>query len=300
MSISRKWWIRLASGMVLSATAFGLVGNPAFCAEKYYLDGVLAYQQKNYHVARGIFERLHREKPQDVKITYYLAITHARLGEVSEARNLYQAVINTDPESSAAQLAREGMRYLPDPDRLDAPPRVSLESPASEAVDQRAVHELIGPSEQSPSAEEEMPQLKLTPVHLSSEEIRKSAAAGAADEPAYQARSAYDHPANHRIVSDNNTTESGQTQNPQTPAPAMNPQDMMAWQMMMMGMGNPNGVNPMMMMNPTMMNPMMGQMYGQNGDSQGGFQMDPQAYSTLMMNQMLQNFDVMGGHNNDR
>lgn len=80
-------------------------------------------------------------------------------------------------------------------------------------------------------------------------------------------------------------------------ANGMSPQDMMMWQMMMSQMGgngnnNNNGMGGGMPF-------MMPQMQGGQSANGAPMNMDPNVLSTMMMNQMMQNFDFSGDNNKD-
>lgn len=73
--------------------------------------------------------------------------------------------------------------------------------------------------------------------------------------------------------------------------PAVSPQDMMLWQMMMAQMGGAQGKGGMAM-------PWMYMMPGMSGDGTTP-PIDPAVMSNLLMNQMMQNFSLDGGKLND-
>ncbi len=87
--------------------------------------GVKAYREGNYRQAGKVFEALHRQAPEHAKVTYYLAITAAQLGRFQQAKSLYGEILTLDPNGEAAQLAQEGLKYLPPETSLDLPPRFS-------------------------------------------------------------------------------------------------------------------------------------------------------------------------------
>ena len=95
--------------------------------------GVKAYREGNYRQAGKVFEALHRQAPENAKATYYLAITEAQLGRFQQAKNLYTEILTLDPKGEAAQLAQEGLKYLPPETSLDLPPRFSQANPAHDA-----------------------------------------------------------------------------------------------------------------------------------------------------------------------
>lgn len=116
--------------LLTAITAFCLLGIPTpshseALAPKGFQEGVQAYREGNYASAYDRFYKLHKEHPENSGITYYLAMTQAQLGRFQQARGLYEEIVLLDPNSRAAELAKEGLRYLP-PDNgttLDLPPR---------------------------------------------------------------------------------------------------------------------------------------------------------------------------------
>lgn len=109
--------------LVAFALGFLLFAAPGW-ADTDYLAGVQAYRQGQYAQAMQIFEDLHWAHPEDSRMTYYLAISEAQLGRYQQARQHYEEILTLDPNSEAARLAQEGLRYLPaDTAALDLPPR---------------------------------------------------------------------------------------------------------------------------------------------------------------------------------
>jgi len=90
-----------------------------------YDDGVKAYRDGDYDQAAKIFKTLHKAQPEQVGITYYLAMTSAQQRNYGEARRLYQEVITLDPQGEAGQLSKEGLANLPalSATGLDKPPK---------------------------------------------------------------------------------------------------------------------------------------------------------------------------------
>lgn len=86
--------------------------------------GVQAYRDGQYKQAESIFSGLHKQYPEEARITYYLAISNAQLGRFKQARALYQEVLLLNPNGESSQLAQEGLNYLPpDENKFDRPPR---------------------------------------------------------------------------------------------------------------------------------------------------------------------------------
>lgn len=197
-----------------------------------FADGVRLYREGQYAKALNIFERLHQDNSTDVNTTYYLAITSAQLGRFKQAKGFYEQIVLLDPNGKAAQLAKDGMKYLPDThEALDLPPKFQAQIQAN------------------------------------------SPATGTPPQSANQP---------------------GAPQQAQASNSGMSPQDLQAIQMMMM-MGGGNGGMGGMNQN----NPMGGMMPGMMG-GQGMQGMDPNIMSTMMMNQMMQNFDLSGGKSDNQ
>jgi hypothetical protein len=121
-----------------AAVVFCLWGLPApahseALAPKGFQEGVQAYREGHYASAYDRFYKLHKEHPENSGITYYLAMTQAQLGRFQKAKALYEEIILIDPNSRAAELAKEGLRYLPASDgaTLDLPPRFQSTPAAS-------------------------------------------------------------------------------------------------------------------------------------------------------------------------
>ena len=102
-----------------------LSSHSAFEASPIFEEAVQAYREGRYPQADKLFTNLHRQTPENTKITYYLAITEAQLGRFQAAKKLYTEVLTLDPKGEAASLAQEGLKYLPPEIGLDLPPRFS-------------------------------------------------------------------------------------------------------------------------------------------------------------------------------
>lgn len=178
--------------------------------------------------ARRLFAGLHKQTPEDSRVTYYLAITEAQLGRFQSAKKLYEEILALDPNGQAAELARQGLQYLPAETSLDLPPRFQ----------------------------------------------------GNASPPA--------------PTSSNTPSASPQAAPPMSTPNGMSMQDWMALQMMLGQNGNASsGANPTAMM-PWMMqqNP--------NNPTSGNPVYDPNVMSTMLMNQMLNNFSMESNKDDNR
>ncbi len=104
---------------------------PLAWAEDPFMAAVQLYRSGQYAEAEKQFAGMHAAQPEDVRVTYYLAMTEAQLGRYQQARSLYQQVLLLDPQGEAAALAQQGLQYLPsDNPGLDMPPRFQVEAPA--------------------------------------------------------------------------------------------------------------------------------------------------------------------------
>lgn len=236
---SHKRLLQIGYGLLVCLMLTGL--QSGWCESENGADpaafesGVREYREGQYGKAFDIFKRMHQEHPENVNATYYLAITQAQLGRFQKAKALYDEIVLLAPNSQAAELAREGLGYLPVTAgaSLDLPPRFQEGKAAG------------------PGAKVKYPEIS---------------AAKAPDSQVPQA------------AAQNN---------------GMSPQDMQAFQMMMMMGGGGGGQNnPMGMMLPYMMG-------GQQNGTGGSGGMDPNIMSTMMMNQMLQNFSLGNDNNNN-
>lgn len=120
------WILPLCGGICLSffpAMAENVLEKPT-PSENTTLDaGIRAYREGHYPQAFQQFEPLHAQHPENTKLTYYLAITQARLGNFQEAKRYYEEVLALDPRGEAATLAKQGLNYLPIANTgLDLPP----------------------------------------------------------------------------------------------------------------------------------------------------------------------------------
>jgi hypothetical protein len=256
----RKEWIFRITFCICLAMAGYFATIPKSSAEETerFTEAVSIYRAKQYPQALYLFEQLHQEAPENLRATYYLAISHAQLGNWAEAKKHYQEILLLDPNSTLAKAAKKGLAALPvDPpetrraetpsDDLDAPPtKAQLETHPAEAV-AAASSNNTSASPMQPSA-----QATLTP-------------------------------------------------------PTLDPQ-IMQQMLMMQVMGNMsgnaqqagttsmNGFNPMTMMTPGMLPQNVPAQINGSGTPYGGNNtpMDPETFSSMMMNQMLQNMDLGG------
>jgi tetratricopeptide (TPR) repeat protein len=109
--------------------------NSAFEANPVFEEAVQAYREGRYPQADKLFTNLHRQTPENTKVTYYLAITEAQLGRFQAAKKMYTEVLTLDPKGEAARLAQEGLKYLPPEIGLDLPPRFSPQDQSHASVD---------------------------------------------------------------------------------------------------------------------------------------------------------------------
>lgn len=94
-----------------------------------FYQGVKAYREGDYKQANRSFAALHKQAPENTRITYYLAISEAQLGRFQQAKKLYSEIISLDPNGKAASLAKQGLDYLPKETELDLPPRFEAAVP---------------------------------------------------------------------------------------------------------------------------------------------------------------------------
>jgi tetratricopeptide (TPR) repeat protein len=100
-----------------------LFPNQAVMEDSQFSMGVKAYREGDYIQARRTFYSLHKPHPENTKVTYYLAITEAQLGRFQNAKKLYEEILSLEPHGETADLAKEGLKYLPAETALDLPPR---------------------------------------------------------------------------------------------------------------------------------------------------------------------------------
>lgn len=219
------------STLLLILSPGGFTAPPSIPAEMLdtYDQGVMAYRDGHYDKAHKIFRQLVKQAPQSVEGQYYYAITLAQLGRFKEAKAAYEAVIRMAPQSEAAALAQEGLQSLPDPDRLDAPPR-------------------------------------------------------------FQAQNLQSNP----VATQSGTGEHSAQQPQQNASPFGNVDPQMLQTMMMMGAfgGGGNGFNPMMI---PLMQSLTRPQNGKPGEAPYGPAIPPESLSTMMMNQMMMDFNPFFG-----
>jgi len=120
--------LALTGVLMLSPTGWA---KPQGDPHQRYDAGVTLYRQGDYQHAMAAFKDAVEAMPESQEAQYYYAMTLAQLGRFEEARKAYQAVITLAPNTPAAQMAQQGLQYLPDPSALDAPPKFQqTEKPA--------------------------------------------------------------------------------------------------------------------------------------------------------------------------
>ena len=116
--------------------------------EQWFAMASQAYRDKQYPEALALLEQVEHQAMQQLQpvpdnVLYYLAITHVQLGNWSQAKSYYQAVMMQSPGSSAAQQAKAGLGILEKrfyPDTLTtlrpsvAMPQDDLTEPAYQSV----------------------------------------------------------------------------------------------------------------------------------------------------------------------
>lgn len=127
----------------------------ALAADDFGLsDGIQAYRDGDYSKAEKTFQQGHQQHPEDSRVTYYLAITEAQLGRFKQAKSLYQEILTLDPNSEAAQLAKEGLSYLPTEEGMDKPPR--FQGKKQEQVSDPGEKTAMAPTNQLPTTQNGM------------------------------------------------------------------------------------------------------------------------------------------------
>ncbi|MDX2084439.1 MAG: tetratricopeptide repeat protein [Candidatus Melainabacteria bacterium] len=286
-----RWYRRTSTAMALVLLGSCLLGTGALQAKPLepnaqLNEAVACYRQGKYDLARRQLVPLVEQFPENTKAAYYLAITQANLGQIRAARGLYERIVLLDPESEEAHLAREGLSYLPENEPpLDPPPRL---------VDHAKSH--VQSHVQSH-------------VHSPPKSQTSSTAAVGTTAQAGQAMGSVSSEAGAALPEGISAPLQTADQKPDQSAAL---QQWMAMQTMMSvlggnqpggagGMGAANqGVNPMQwMLNPALMNGsgMPPSSTGAEGNTGPAF--DPEAMSSLLMNQLMQNMSLEGNHNKD-
>ncbi|MEB3287787.1 MAG: tetratricopeptide repeat protein [Vampirovibrionales bacterium] len=258
----RKFSLQSALALVIGTISTLTVSAAEFNAPKGFMDGVQAYRAGEYKKAEKILNPLHEQAADKSEIAYYLALSKTQLGDYKSARKLYEEVVLLDPNSEAARLSKIGLSQL---DTLAQNQQaLKLDPPPSLLPSPSA-----SPSTAIPTAPPAQTQTASTPPQPS--------------QPVYQ-------------------------------QPGISPQDIMMMQMMLnsqnpmnsMGGGN-NGMGNMgntnNMLNPMMIYGMLNQQQSadpNNPNSGQNQNIDPELFSQMMMNQMMQNFSLQDNNDNDR
>ena len=284
----------LATGSMAAAAPSGL---PADSQEQYDM-GVTAYRNGQYDKALPVFRRLTKAQPGCIECHYYQGISATQLKHYQEARLSYDTVIELSPNSDAAELARRGLQYLPQPNALDEPPEVldSKGSPIRRAfqraknfVKSQTSDDMTAPSSAASSSTASgytHPALARQPKPSAGwEEPDEASLPGGGAISTKAARQSM----NADPYSDEPVTPKAATSN------AANNNDQMMKRMQMMMMMNASGGNGN---NGGGFNPMMlNMMESMDGNSQ--HKLAPDVMSQLMMNQMTGQLDMFKNNNND-
>lgn len=99
-----------------------------------YSEGIEAYRKGQYKKAYKLFEQVVRQDSQCTDCTYYFAITAAQLGRYELARQAYERVMSMAPNTEAANLAQNGLSYLPKSNGLDGPPKIEGGLPQNQST----------------------------------------------------------------------------------------------------------------------------------------------------------------------
>lgn len=73
------------------------LGNAEQSALDYFVDGVEAFESKNYEEAIDSFKRSVELNPSNLEFQYYIGITNAALGREKEALEIFEVIVDKDP-----------------------------------------------------------------------------------------------------------------------------------------------------------------------------------------------------------
>ncbi|EKE03206.1 MAG: hypothetical protein ACD_20C00234G0028 [uncultured bacterium] len=89
-----------------------LTAMPGYASSTAFQSGIGAYSRHEYIIAEHYFRKALLTDPNNTSIRYYLAITLVKNNKAGEAREEYQAIIDLNPYSEAAEKARHGLRLI--------------------------------------------------------------------------------------------------------------------------------------------------------------------------------------------
>jgi hypothetical protein len=230
-------------------------------------DGVKAYRLGDYLKAQDIVMRLTQQQPSAVNGWYYLALCHTQLGELDAARTAYNTVVAQAPKSSAARLARQGLEQL---DRLvDAdldPPPMAAGKPAPVHA-YTSTHSAVIPA---------LPQVSTNPQYQTPQATAQAAAPAAVSSDMAELQQLREEMAALEAMGGSNNNHQNNNNG---------------------NMGNMGNMGWMM--------PMMAEMQ-QSGMANGKANtagrktmLTPEMMQSMMMQQMMQGFDVGGSSKHD-
>ncbi len=90
------------------------------------LKGINRYKEANYLGTIQIMEKIINDNPGSTLAYYYKAISYAQIGDINKAEESYSNVIQLDPNSQLASLAKKGLKLLQP--QVEVKP-VSMEKP---------------------------------------------------------------------------------------------------------------------------------------------------------------------------
>lgn len=292
-----------------------------------YENGLTAIEQHNYGDALRIFKQLATKHPSNPRYIYDLALTHQRLGQVSEANTLAQQLKTNFPHSVEAQTitaAQQAIHAVPQSNTAHYQATASTQPTPHVAMPAVSVP---AASQGHASASQQRDIQSILRSLSSPQSLSTQSSNTYTDNDTYT--TGLDSTSESKPI--NTPTQTASIQSSQvTPnidapkAQTNNTQDMqnMMQQMMIMnmmgsmggnntsqqGMGGMNAMmgggqtnnnnNSMMMMLPLMMQQMNGAQ-GDNGNNPNA-NIDPDALSTMMMNQMMGSMDFGMGNNDKR
>ena len=95
---------RLLTGIALGFVA--VWGTPALADDPTFQSGVRAFNNRDYRIAINYFTSAQKDSPYDARAFYYEALCRQRLNQTAAAQTAFQKVINSFPDSEAAEKSK--------------------------------------------------------------------------------------------------------------------------------------------------------------------------------------------------
>ena len=95
---------KIFTGIALSLCA--TLGTKALAEDPTFQSGVRAFNNRDYNIAINYFTAAQKDSPYDSRAFYYEALCRQRLNQSAAAQTAFQRVINSFPDSEAAEKSK--------------------------------------------------------------------------------------------------------------------------------------------------------------------------------------------------